>query len=104
MAPRQGDILHLAQPKMYILVLSRAFFNASGLVAVCPVVASAAPDALHIPVSTDRFNGIALLEQLRTLDLQARWYSQAGRIDLTQIQDISDAVQNIFDYFPSSDG
>ena len=34
---RQGDILFLEKTSMYILVLSKDFFNKSGIAVVCPV-------------------------------------------------------------------
>ena len=44
----------------------------------------------------------ALLEHLRSLDLQARHYRKISSISYEQVQDISDAVQGIFDYYPYS--
>lgn len=96
----QGMVLRLEHPQMDVLVLSRAFFNRSGLTVVCPVVSGAKDDALHIPVTFDTYAGAALLEQLRSLDLHARFYKKLGQISYRQIQDISDAVQDIFDYYP----
>ena len=55
-----------------------------------------------IRVSSDVYNGTALLEHLRSLDLQARHYRKISGISYEQIQDISDAVQGIFDYYPYS--
>ena len=99
----QGEILELSDKNLTILVLSRDFFNASGLAVVCPVVDRADPDALHIKIEISP--GVvrtALVEQLKSLDLHARYYKTCGRIDFSQIQDISDAVQGIFDYYPFS--
>jgi hypothetical protein len=39
-----------------------------------------------------------MLEHMRSLDLQARYYRKISGISYEQIQDISDAVQGIFDY------
>ena len=96
----QGEILRLEKPSMLILVLSKEFFNRSGLVISCTIRQEAAADALHIPVNTEKTQGIALLEQLRSIDLRARYYSRADILDFAQIQNIADAVQSIFDYFP----
>ena len=97
---QQGTIIRLSAMPVNLLVLSREFFNRSGMTVVCPVVETASPDALHIPITSDRMNGTALLEQLRSIDLHARHYVTIGEIPLTQIQDISDAVQDIFNYYP----
>ena len=95
-----GDILRLEDTAFPILVLSKEFFNNSGMIIACPVAAHASEDALHIPVRTGDFSGIALLEQLRSLDIHARLYKKEGQISFEQVQDISDAVQGIFDYYP----
>ena len=97
---QQGDILWLEQEEQYILVLSREFFNQSGMSVVCPLRDNAKPDALHIGIFSDAYNGTALLEHLRSLDLQARHYRKISSISYEQVQDISDAVQGIFDYYP----
>jgi len=96
----QGEILRLEKPAMYVLVLSKDFFNRSGMAVVCPVFMTADPDALHLPVFTDGFSGIALLEQLRALDLRSRYFSHIGQLSFGQIQEVSDAVQSIFEYYP----
>ena len=98
----QGDILHLENMKFMILILSKDFFNRSGLTIACPVMEKAAPDALHIPVETGKIKGTAMLEQLKSLDLRSRHYLKKGHISFEQIQEISDAVQSIFDYYPFS--
>ncbi len=99
---QQGDILWLEKEEQYVLVLSREFFNQSGMSVVCPLRDNAKPDALHIRISSDAYNGAALLEHLRSLDLQARHYRRISGISYEQIQNISDAVQGIFDYYPYS--
>lgn len=99
---RQGDILFLEKNSMYVLVLSKDFFNRSGLAVVCPVQKEAFEDALHIKVETPVFKGIALLEHIKSIDLQARFYRKITEIQFEQIQDISDAVQSIFEYYPFS--
>ena len=98
----QGDILRLEKGRFEILVLSKDFFNRSGMIIACPIVKNAPPDALHIPVCTDHFHGTACLEQLKGIDIQTRFYTRIGRIPFVQIQDIADAVQSIFDYYPYS--
>lgn len=98
----QGEILQLENGRMHVLVLSREFFNRSGLAVVCPVVEKTFEDALHTAVRTDSFSGIAQLEHLHSMDLNARYYRRVSVIPFAQMQDISDAVQGIFDYYPFS--
>ena len=99
---RQGDILWLEKEKQYVLVLSRDFFNQSGMSIVCPLRERADPDALHIMIHSDIYTGTALIEHLRSLDLQAVNCRKISGISYEQIRDISDAVQGIFDFQPCS--
>ena len=94
---KQGDILRLEMPSIYILVLSKDFFNQSGFIIACPVTATTFPDALHIPILTDNYNGTALLEHLKSLDIRSRFYRHIGTLPFEQIQEIADAVQSIFE-------
>lgn len=43
---------------------------------------------------------MSLLENLKSADLTAVHYKTVTSISFAQIQNISDAVQAIFDYFP----
>ena len=95
---RQGEVIRTVSDRFDILVLSKDFFNAFGMAMVCPVVSRAAPDPLHIPVKTSQYEGIAMLEHLKSLDLSSRHYRRLDQIPFEQIQNISDAVQGIFDY------
>lgn len=101
-AARQGEILKLERPAITVLVLSKDFFNESGMAVVCPVSDGAEEDPLHIPVCTEKLQGVAMLEQLRSLDLQARHYTRLSVLPFEQIQNIADAAQAIFDYYPFS--
>ena len=83
-------------------MLSRDFFNQSGMSVVCPLRERADPDALHIRIHSEIYTGTALIEHLRSLDLQAVNYRKISGISYEQIRDISDAVQGIFDFQPCS--
>ncbi len=96
----QGDIVRLEQPAVNVLVLSREFFNRTGMAVVCPVAVSASGDALHVPVTAGKIRGVAMLEQLKSMDLRARHYQKLSALSYDQIQNISDAVQGIFEYYP----
>ncbi len=97
--PSQGEIVCLEESGRNVLVVSRDFFNLTGLCVLCPVVSEADPDALHIPVRDGAFSGVVLCEQLKSLDLSKRFYRSVGRLPMEQIMDITDAVQAIFDYY-----
>ena len=97
----QGTVIELSNEKKKALVVSKDFFNKSGLSVICPVVFSATEDALHIPLI---INGeqemIALCEHLKTVDLERRHYKKIGTVTFSQIQEITDVIQAIFDYYP----
>ncbi len=99
-AIQQGTVLHLPGINKDVLVLSRVYFNRTGMLIVCPVIKSAEEAALNIPIEIDEYSGYAILDQLRSIDIRARHYAVVGVIRFEQIQNISDAVQDIFDYYP----
>ncbi len=45
--------------------------------------------------------GIVLCEQLKILDLRVHGYKKTGELKIDSIMDITDAIQSIFDYYPS---
>ncbi len=96
----QGTVIELSNEKKKALVVSKDFFNQSGLSVICPVVISATEDALHIPLIINGEQEIALCEHLKTVDLEKRHYKKIGTIAFSQIQEITDAIQAIFDYYP----
>ena len=99
---RQGDILRLANSPAYALVVSRDFFNQSGMAVLCPIVRFAEEDALHFPFQTKELQGVILAEQMKSIDLSVRYYQTVSSLSIAQLQDVCDAVQDIFAYYPYS--
>lgn len=97
---QQGDILRISGLRSEVLVLSKNFFNETGFAIVCPILHDTGTGALNIAVFSENYTGVAHLENLKSLDLTARHFQKAGQISYGQIQNISDAVQGIFDYYP----
>ncbi|MCD7954751.1 MAG: type II toxin-antitoxin system PemK/MazF family toxin [Lachnospiraceae bacterium] len=97
----QGDILKVEHLSFPVLVVSRDFFNQSEQIIACPIQRNAAADPLHIPVTWNDMQGIVLCEQLKILDLRVRGYKKTGELKIDSIMDITDAIQSIFDYYPS---
>ena len=51
MAPiEQGDLLRIEGIKYPVIVVSNNYFNRSGMVIACPIVKTAVPGPLHIPL------------------------------------------------------
>lgn len=93
-----GDILSIEKIKGPVLVVSKNFFNQSEQAIVCPVIKNAIPDPLHIDVETTEVQGSVLCEQMKLLDLRYRGYKKISRIKYSEIMNITDAIQAIFDY------
>lgn len=95
----QGDILTVENMKGLFLVVSKNFFNIAEQAVLCPIVQDAFQDALHIPINIQgEVQGFVLCEQMRFLDLKYRGYKKTGRIKYSDIINITDAIQSIFDY------
>ena len=66
MAPiEQGDLLRIEGIKYPVIVVSNNYFNRSGMVIACPIVKTAVPGPLHIPLKDSEIEGIVLCEQVR---------------------------------------
>ena len=99
----QGDVIRVSGGKVPFLVVSSDFFNSSGLAVVCPMVQTAAPDPLHVPVHTEHTDGVVLCEELATLSIRKRRCTQTTRISTSDLLEIIYRVQSIFDYFPHAE-
>ena len=98
MAIEQGDILAVEKMKGNFLVVSINFFNTTEQAVLCPIVQDTFRDPLHIEIKADDMCGIVMCEQMRLLDLRYRGYKKIGQIHNSDIINITDAIQSIFDY------
>ncbi len=94
----QGDVLKVEKIKPPVLVVSKDLFNSSGEIIGCPIYEFGTAAALHIEIKADRVTGYVYCEQLSQIDLNARSFSRLSTIPLSDIINITDAVQSIFDY------
>ncbi len=94
----QGDILKIEKIKHPVLVASKDFFNTSGEIIGCPVIRNSIPGPLHIWISTKENEGYVQCEKLALLDLTTRGYKKADRLSVSEMMNISDAIQGIFEY------
>lgn len=94
----QGDILHVEGIRGDILVASTNRFNQTGMVIGCPVLKNAEPAALHIEVNGNDYHGMAICEQIKSIDVSARGFSKEAEIQMLDIMEVADAVQGIFEY------
>ena len=94
----QGDILKVDRIGKPVLVVSKDFFNTSGEVIGCPIYEGGEPGPLHIYINAGDIVGYVQCEKLALLDLNMRAYTKVSRISMSDIINITDAVQGIFDY------
>ena len=94
----QGDILKIEKVGSPVLVVSKDFFNLSGEIIGCPIFTNNIESPLHIYIETDEVIGYAQCEKLALLDLHVRGYKKVDKLLLTDIVNITDAIQGIFDY------
>ena len=95
---KQGDILRIASLPYPLLVVSKNFFNESGLVMACPILPDAVHGPLRIQCESTRQPGFVYCEQLRAVDLNTRRFSKIDSVSYYNLIDIVDAIQSIFDY------
>ena len=95
----QGDILQIEKIKHPVLVVSKDFFNTSGEIIGCPIISNSNSGPLHIWTSVDEgIEGYIQCEKLALLDLSIRGHKKVGRIPMSEVVNVSDAIQGIFDY------
>lgn len=94
----QGDILKIEKVKHPVLIVSKDFFNASGEVIGCPIIRNSIQGPLHIRIFTEENEGYVQCEKLALLDLTVRGYKKTDRLPISEMMNISDAIQGIFEY------
>ena len=94
----QGDILKIEKIKHPVLVVSKDFFNTSGEVIGCPIIKESMPGPLHIWMSTEENEGYIQCEKLALLDLTFRRQRKIDRLPISEMINVSDAIQSIFEY------
>ncbi|MBQ7926537.1 MAG: type II toxin-antitoxin system PemK/MazF family toxin [Lachnospiraceae bacterium] len=94
----QGDILKIEKINHPVLVVSKDFFNTSGEIIGCPIIKNSTPGPLHIWMATDANEGYIHCEKLVLLDLSIRGYKKVDSLPVSEMINISDAIQGIFEY------
>jgi len=93
----QGDIVKIEKIKHPVLVVSKDFFNTSGEIIGCPIIKNSMEGPLHIWMSTEENEGYIHCEKLALLDMSVRGYKKVDRLPLSEMINISDAIQSIFE-------
>lgn len=94
----QGDILKIENIKHPVLVVSKDFFNTSGEIIGCPIIRNSVSGPLHIWMATEENKGYIQCEKLALLDLAVRGYKKVDHLPISDMMDVSDTIQGIFEY------
>ena len=94
----QGDILKIEKIKHPVLVVSKDFFNTSGEIIGCPIIKNSTAGPLHIWKTTEENEVYIQCEKLALLDMSFRGYKKVDRLPISEMVNISDAIQGIFEY------
>ena len=94
----QGDILKIEGIKFPVYVASKDFFNKTEEILGCAITTTALLNPLRVFINTGELSGYVHCEKLKLLDLRTRGYSVVSHVSQTDIIEISDIIQGIFDY------
>ena len=96
----QGDIVRIGQIKQNFLVVSKnAFIKYTGMFHVCPFPENINSGPLHIEAAgINGTVGVAAAEQIKLIDPSTRSCRRIDRIPYSDMMNISDAIQGIFEY------
>ena len=70
----------------------------SGEIIGCPIIRNSTSGPLHIWMATEENEGYIQCEKLALLDMSLRGYKKVDRLSLSEMINISDAIQGIFEY------
>ena len=84
--------------RLTVLVVSKDFFNTSGEIIGCPIIRNSTPGPLHIWMATEENEGYIQCEKLALLDMSLRGYKKVDRLPISEMINVSDAIQGIFEY------
>jgi len=71
------------------LIISRAFFNkASGLALICPITSKKKSYPFEVEIETKEISGVALVDQVRAIDFNARKFRFVAQVTDLIIEEI----------------
>ena len=94
----QGDVLKIPSIQYPVVVVSKNFFNESGLIMACPILPETARGPLRLRCKSIRTPGYVYCDQVRSVDLNKRRFTKMEALSYDELIDIVDAIQGIFDY------
>ncbi len=97
----QGDIVKIQgyQGARFVVVSKNAYIRATNMLHVCPLLPDVEEGPIHIVSSgMNGESGTAICEAVKLIDPSARGIQTIDRLPYTQIMEISDTIQGIFEY------
>ena len=85
-SPTQGHEQSGRRPAVVVSV--RSYTKASGLCTACPITSHAKGYANEVACNTKSVQGVVLIDQLKTFDVDARKLVRAGKISPAVLRDI----------------
>lgn len=95
---KQGTIIKVEKIQHPVVVVSKDFFNSSGMIIGCPIITDSVAGPLHIWIENEEMAGYVQCEKLALLDLQVRGFKKISSLPIKDLMNISDAIQGIFEY------
>ena len=96
----QGDIIRIKNFRNpFLIVSNNAYIQATGTFHVCPLLEDIPAGPLHLTVKgIDGITGTVICEQLKLIDPGARSCLRRDRIPYSDLINVSDAIQGVFEY------
>lgn len=92
---KQGDIIEIENLNRKLLVVSRNLLNENEVCVVVPMGAEFEESVTHLKNTFSE--ELLITEQLRYIDLSARFYKVVGCLPLAEMQIVVDVIQSLFE-------
>ncbi|MGA1847632.1 type II toxin-antitoxin system PemK/MazF family toxin [Deferribacter abyssi] len=103
--PEKGDIVHLdfnptlgheQKGKRYAVVISHSYFNLkTGMSFVIPITSKIKNYPTHIIIEEGKINGVAMVDQMRSIDYKARNAQFVQKLSDSKMEEILDIIESI---------
>lgn len=103
--PQKGDIVWIdfnpqkgseQAGKRPALVLSPSIYNKkTGLCLALPITSKQKGYPFEIAIKTDEISGVALCDQIKSLDYKARNFAYASKLENSKFNEIIDFINNV---------
>lgn len=78
-----------------IVVSPKSYNSASGLVLLCPITSQSKGYPFEVSIDTKNISGVALTDQIRSIDWRERKVKYVGSVDLDTTLDIYEKINEL---------